>query len=161
LTTIGERVPSFSLPATGDQILTLGDFEGKRLVLYFYPKDHTEDCTNESRSFARVYPVLQASGVCVLGVSRDSVASHERFKQKFNLPFELASDSDLAMCRLFNVAVEKNLYGRMVKGIERSTFLIDEAGILVREWRKVKVKGHCDEVLAALGLPAEGVHSNS
>lgn len=146
----GKKAPDFSLPATGDKTLSLKDFKGAPLVLYFYPKDSTPGCTLESQDFRDAYPRLRAAGAAVVGVSRDSLASHERFKAKERLPFDLLSDADSTLCRAFDVIREKNMYGRKVVGIERSTFLIDRNGILRREWRKVRVKGHVDGVLGAV-----------
>ena len=138
------------VPATGEQMLGPGDFRGKIVVLYFYPKDNTPGCTNESRDFAANQAQFDATGAVVLGVSRDSVKSHENFRGKQELPFDLLSDADEALCNAFDVIKMKNMYGKQVRGIERSTFLIDADGVLRREWRKVKVPGHVDEVLAAV-----------
>ncbi|MBS0001604.1 MAG: peroxiredoxin [Thioalkalivibrio sp.] len=148
---IDQPVPTaIRLPATGDQTLGLGDFPGRRLVLYFYPKDATPGCTSESRDFAAQQEAFEAENTAIIGVSRDSVRSHERFRDKEGLPFDLLSDADEALCEAFDVIRMKNMYGKQVRGIERSTFLIDENGVLRREWRKVKVPGHVDEVLAAV-----------
>ena len=146
---IGEKVADFSVPATGDKSLSLSDFKDKNLVVYFYPKDNTPGCTLEGQDFRDHYPEFQAANTEILGVSRDSVNSHQRFREKQNFPFDLLADEDEALCRLFDVIHEKNMYGRKVMGIERSTFLIDAEGVLRAEWRKVKVKGHAEEVLAA------------
>ena len=142
-------VPALKLPATGDQTIDLKSLRGKNVVLYFYPKDSTPGCTTEGQDFAANYAKFKRSNTIVLGISRDSVASHEKFRAKYNFPFDLLSDADEKACSIFDVIKEKNMYGRKVMGIERSTFLIDVKGKLVREWRKVKVKGHVDEVLAA------------
>lgn len=142
-------VPALKLPATGDQTIDLKSLRGKNIVLYFYPKDSTPGCTTEGQDFAANYAKFKRSNTVVLGISRDSVASHEKFRAKYNFPFDLLSDADEKACSIFDVIKEKNMYGRKVMGIERSTFLIDVKGKLVREWRKVKVKGHVDEVLAA------------
>jgi peroxiredoxin Q/BCP len=142
-------VPALKLPATGDQTIELKSLRGKNVVLYFYPKDSTPGCTTEGQDFAANYAKFKRSNTVVLGISRDSVASHEKFRAKYNFPFDLLSDADEKACSIFDVIKEKNMYGRKVMGIERSTFLIDVKGKLVREWRKVKVKGHVDEVLAA------------
>jgi peroxiredoxin Q/BCP len=123
---------------------------GKALVLYFYPKDNTPGCTNEARDFALRHAQFGRAGAIVIGVSRDSLKSHEGFKTKFELPFELISDPDEALCAAFEVIKMKNMYGKQVRGIERSTFLIDGAGVLRRQWRGLKVPGHVDEVLAAV-----------
>lgn len=146
---IGKKVPDFSLPATGNQTLSLKDFEGKNLVLYFYPKDNTPGCTTESRDFRDAYRKFKRAGTEVLGVSRDGIRSHENFKSKQDLPFDLLSDKDETLCEAFDVIREKTLYGRKFMGVERSTFLIDGQGKLRQEWRKVRVKGHVDEVLTA------------
>lgn len=138
------------LPATGEQTLGLGDFSGRWVVLYFYPKDATPGCTNESRDFAALHSDFVAANAVILGVSRDSVASHERFRSKEELPFDLLADTDEQLCQAFDVMKMKNMYGKQVRGIERSTFLIDAQGVLRQEWRKVKVPGHADAVLAAL-----------
>jgi peroxiredoxin Q/BCP len=147
---VGSKVPDFKLPATGEQTIALSDFRGKNVVVYFYPKDSTPGCTREGQDFRdRIHSFRRRKSV-VLGISRDSVKSHENFKARQEFPFELLSDADEKVCRLFDVIREKNLYGRKVMGIERSTFLIDAAGVLRREWRKVKVAGHIDEVLEAI-----------
>ncbi len=153
----GQPVPDFTLEATGGKRISLSDFRGKKhVVLYFYPKDHTPGCTTEGRDFNAHYDEFQALDTEILGVSRDSVRTHENFKAKQGFRFDLLSDPDEVACRLFDVIKEKNMYGRKVMGIERSTFLIDKNGILVREWRKVKVKGHVEEVLAAVRELAQG-----
>ena len=146
---IGKKVAKFSLPATGDKTLSLDDFKGSKLVIYFYPKDNTPGCTLEGQDFRDRYPEFQKAGTAILGVSRDSVKSHENFKAKQNFPFDLLSDADEKLCGQFDVIHEKNMYGRKVMGVVRSTFLIDADGVLRQEWRKVRVKGHVDEVLAA------------
>lgn len=147
---VGSKVPEFSLPATGGQTIALSDYSGRNVVIYFYPKDSTPGCTTEGQDFRDRIGQFQQRNTAILGISRDSVRSHENFKAKQEFPFELLSDADETVCRLFDVIREKNMYGRKVMGIERSTFLIDERGILRREWRKVRVKGHADAVLAAL-----------
>jgi peroxiredoxin Q/BCP len=147
---IGGKVPDFTLPATGEQDIALSDFSGKRVVVYFYPKDSTPGCTTEGQDFRDKINTFRRRKTVVLGISRDSLKSHENFKAKQQFPFELLSDSDEKACRLFDVIKEKNMYGKKVMGIERSTFLIDEQGVLRREWRKVKVPGHVDEVLEAI-----------
>lgn len=146
----GKKVPAFKLPATGEQELGLADFKGRKLVLYFYPKDDTPGCTTEGQGFRDHYEAFREAGAEIIGVSRDSVAKHEKFKAKYDFPFELVSDPDETLCNIFNVMREKNMYGRKVMGVERSTFLIDEKGVLRREWRKVKVPGHVEEVLEAV-----------
>jgi peroxiredoxin Q/BCP len=147
---VGKAVPDFTIAATGDRQVRLSDLKGKNIVLYFYPKDNTSGCTQESCDFRDHHPAFRKLGTVVLGISRDSLASHEKFKAKFEFPFDLLSDGDEKLCRLFNVIREKNMYGKKVMGVERSTFLIDGGGILRREWRKVKVDGHVEEVLQAV-----------
>ena len=147
---VGKKVPDFTLPATGDQDISLSDFKGKNVVVYFYPKDSTSGCTTEGQNFRDKIATFRRRKTAILGVSRDSIKSHENFKEKQACPFELLSDIDEKLCKLFDVIKEKNMYGRKVMGIERSTFLIDDKGVLRREWRKVKVPGHVDEVLEAV-----------
>ncbi|MEW5756651.1 MAG: peroxiredoxin [Pseudomonadota bacterium] len=147
---IGEPVPDITLPATGDQRLTLSSLRGKHVVLYFYPKDSTPGCTQEGIDFRDNIAKFTRRNAIVLGVSRDSIKSHENFKAKQGFPFDLLSDAEEKLCALFDVIKMKNMYGKQVRGIERSTFLIDKNGILRQEWRKVKVAGHVDEVLEAL-----------
>jgi len=148
---IGKKVPDFSLPATGDQDIRLSALRGKRVVLYFYPKDSTPGCTTEGQDFRDRINTFRRRNTIVLGISRDSIRSHENFKAKQQFPFELLSDAEEQVCRLFDVIREKNMYGRKVMGVERSTFLIDETGKLRAQWRKVKVPGHVDAVLEAIG----------
>ena len=148
--TLGAAVPDFQLPATGDKSLSLSDFSGKKLLLYFYPKDNTPGCTQEGQAFRDNIQQFEALNTVILGVSRDSVKVHEGFKSKQAFPFDLLSDQDEQLCQLFDVIKMKNMYGKQVRGIERSTFLIDENGVLIHEWRKVKVKTHNDEVLQFL-----------
>lgn len=148
---VGKAVPDFSMPATGNQTIRLKDLRGKHVVVYFYPKDSTPGCTTESCDFGALHAKFRKKNAVILGVSRDSLASHEKFKAKFEFPFDLLSDGDEALCKLFDVIREKNMYGKKVFGIERSTFLIDPDGKLQREWRKVKVEGHAAEVLEAIG----------
>jgi peroxiredoxin Q/BCP len=147
---IGKKVPVFSLPATGGQTVTLAQFKGSKVVLYFYPKDSTPGCTREGQDFRDNLTKFTRAGAVVLGVSRDTLASHEKFKAKQSFNFELLSDTQETLCRIFDVIKEKNMYGKRVMGIERSTFLIDEKGVLRQEWRKVKVDGHAQEVLSAV-----------
>lgn len=147
---IGRVVPALKLPATGDQTIELKSLRGKNVILYFYPKDSTPGCTTEGQDFAANHAKFKRRNTVILGISRDSVASHEKFRSKYNFPFHLLSDSEEKACAIFDVIKEKNMYGRKVMGIERSTFLIDDKGKLRREWRKVKVKGHVDEVLESL-----------
>ena len=147
---IGKKVSPFSLPATGDKNVSLKDFKGTHLVIYFYPKDSTPGCTLEGQDFRDRYADFKKAGADVVGVSRDSLKAHENFRTRQAFPFDLLSDQDEALCRQFDVIHEKNMYGRKVMGIVRSTFLIDGNGVLQKEWRKVKVKGHVDEVLEAV-----------
>lgn len=147
---VGRKVPAFSAAATSDRKIRLADFKGSKLVIYFYPKDATPGCTLEGQDFRDQYRKFRAHNTYVLGVSRDSIASHEKFRDKQEFPFDLLADEDEKLCMLFDVIKQKNMYGRKMLGIERSTFLIDESGILRKEWRKVKVKGHVDEVLEAV-----------
>jgi peroxiredoxin Q/BCP len=146
---VGKKITAFKVTTTNTAKLTPKDLAGKPYVLYFYPKDHTPGCTLEGKDFRDQHANFQRLGVCVLGVSRDSLASHTRFQGKYALPFALIADTDESLCRQFDVIKEKNMYGRKVMGIERSTFLVDAAGVLRKEWRKVKVDGHVAEVLAA------------
>ena len=148
--TVGKKVPDFRLPATGDRDIALSDYLGKRVVVYFYPKDSTPGCTTEGQDFRARIHTFRRRNTVVLGISRDSVKSHENFKAKQQFPFDLLSDAEEKACRLFDVIREKNMYGKKVLGVERSTFLIDDQGVLRREWRKVKVAGHADEVLEAI-----------
>jgi peroxiredoxin Q/BCP len=141
-----QAVPEFELPSTGGKTFKLSDYSGKTLVIYFYPKDATPGCTTQGQQFRDLYPDFQAVNVEVFGISRDSLKSHENFKAKFNFPFELLSDIEELACNQFGVMKMKNLYGKQVRGIERSTFLIDQ-GILVKEWRGVRADGHANEVL--------------
>ncbi len=147
---LGQQVPDFELPATRNQTVKLSDLKGKYVVLYFYPKDHTPGCTQEGRDFRDHYQEFQSLGSEIYGVSRDSLKTHENFKAKQQLPFELISDREETLCKLFEVLKQKKMFGRDVLGIERSTFIIDPEGRLAAEWRKVKVKGHVDEVLDTL-----------
>ena len=149
MTSIGKKVKNFSIAATGNKTISLNDYKGKKVVLYFYPRDSTPGCTTEGQDFRDAKGRFTRQNTIILGVSRDSIKSHENFctKQKFN--FDLLSDADEALCTQFDVIKMKNMYGKQSLGVERSTFLIDEKGILKEEWRKVKVKGHVEEVLAA------------
>lgn len=144
------KAPGFELAATGGGTVKLSDLAGKRVVLYFYPKDSTPGCTREGQDFRDLHAKFRRANTVVFGISRDSVKSHDNFKAKQSFPFELLSDADEAACRAYDVIREKNMYGKKVLGIERSTFLIDEKGMLRREWRKVKVDGHAAEVLDAV-----------
>ncbi len=145
---LDKKVPNFSLPATGGASFNLADQAGKTVVIYFYPKDSTPGCTTQGQNFRDLHDQFAAANAVVLGISRDSLKSHENFKAKQGFPFELGSDTDEAVCTLFGVMKQKMMYGKQVRGIERSTFVIDGKGVLRREWRGVKVPGHVDEVLA-------------
>jgi peroxiredoxin Q/BCP len=146
---IGSKVPDFTLPSTGGKPWRLTEASGRKLVLYFYPKDNTSGCTREGQQFAELHAEFRKAKTIVLGVSPDSLALHDKFKAKFDFPFELLSDEAKKACTLFGVWKEKSMYGRKYMGVERSTFLIDAKGVLRQEWRKVKVDGHAAEVLAA------------
>ncbi len=150
MVSVGKKVAGFSVPATGDNTVSLMDYKGRNLVLYFYPKDSTPGCTLEGQNFRDKHETFREHNTVILGVSRDSLKAHENFKDKQGFPFELLSDQDETLCRQFDVIHEKNMYGRKYMGLVRSTFLIDGKGILQQEWRKVRVKGHVDEVLAAV-----------
>lgn len=141
-------LPDFSAPMTGGRTFRLADYRGRKIVLYFYPKDNTPGCTTESIHFRDLHPDFQAANAEVFGLSRDSIRSHEGFKAKLDLPFELISDTDESICRQFEVIKTKMMYGKKVIGIDRSTFAIDASGRLVKEWRGVKVSDHVEEVLA-------------
>jgi peroxiredoxin Q/BCP len=145
--TIGETVPDIELPATGGGNIKLSDYRGRNLVLFFYPKASTPGCTQEGKDFRDAIEQFRALNTEVLGASRDGIKAQENFKSKQTFPFDLLSDKDEALCKLFDVIKLKKMYGRESLGIERSTFLIDTEGVLRREWRKVKVKGHVAEVL--------------
>jgi thioredoxin-dependent peroxiredoxin len=147
---VGERAPDFTLPADDGRKVSLKSFRGKKVVLYFYPKDDTTGCTKEACSFRDNLGRVTSKSAVVLGVSRDDTKSHVKFKDKYHLNFPLLSDDDGQVTTAYDVWKRKNLYGREYFGIERSTFLIDEAGSIAKIWRKVKVEGHTDEVLAAL-----------
>lgn len=144
--TQGQPIPNFSFNATNGLSGELKNYSGKIIVVYFYPKDNTPGCTNESKAFRDLYPEFQKVGVEIFGVSRDSLASHEKFKQKYELPFELISDPDETLCNLFEVIRPKVMFGKSLIGLIRSTFVIDKNGNLAKAWRKVKVKGHAEEV---------------
>ena len=148
------QVPNFSAAMTGSVPFQLNEYAGKTLVIYFYPKDNTPGCTTKSIAFRELHDKFQASNALIFGLSRDSIRSHDGFKAKLELPFELISDPDEAICTLFNVMKLKNMYGKQVRGIERSTFVIDGSGKLVKEWRGVKVVGHVDEVLEFVSAQA-------
>ena len=145
----GSKVPDFTLPATGGGSWRLRAMAGEKLVIYFYPKDMTSGCTQESQDFRDLHGAFRKAAVRIVGVSRDSLASHEKFKARDKLPFELLADEDSKVSKLFDVIHEKSMYGRKYLGVVRSTFLLDGAGVLRQEWRKVKVPGHAEEVLEA------------
>lgn len=144
---VNEIVPDFSAPMTSGKTFELSAYAGKKIVLYFYPKDNTPGCTTEGIRFRELYPQFQQANTEIVGVSRDSLRSHESFKAKLEMPFELASDPEEQLCELFGVMKMKLMYGKRVRGVERSTFVIDAGGRLVKEWRGVRVPGHVDEVL--------------
>ena len=144
---LNQAVEDFSLPGTGRITFKLSDARGRPVVIYFYPKDNTPGCTTEAQQFRDLHAEFEKLGCPVLGVSRDSLASHESFKANLGLPFELLSDEDERVCRQFGVIKTKNMYGKQVEGIERSTFVIDAEGVLRAQWRGVKVAGHAQEVL--------------
>jgi thioredoxin-dependent peroxiredoxin len=145
----GDTAPDFDLPADGGGRVRLADFKGKALVLYFYPKDDTSGCTNQAKGFSELAGAFAEAGAAVVGVSKDPVKSHDRFKAKYGLTFPLGSDADGAAVEAYGVWVEKSLYGRKYMGVDRSTFLIDADGRIAKVWRKVKVPGHVAQVLAA------------
>lgn len=147
---LNKTVADFTSAATDGKSVQLKSLRGKKVVLYFYPKDSTPGCTTEGQDFRDLHAKFKRAGAVILGASRDSLPSHEKFKEKLKLPFDLLSDPDEKLCRQFDVIREKSLYGRKFLGVERSTFLIDEKGKLREEWRKVKVKGHAQEVLEAV-----------
>ena len=155
LLNIGDAVTDFEALSTGAKAFKLSDLRGQNIVIYFYPKDHTPGCTQEGLAFRDAYEKFTALNAVILGVSRDSIKMHESFKAKQAFPFELLSDPDEALCTLFDVIKMKAMYGKQVRGIERSTFLIDSNGVLIHEWRKVKVKNHCEDVLTVLSAVFE------
>jgi peroxiredoxin Q/BCP len=150
---LARKVPDFSAASTAGEF-RLSQLHGQVVVLYFYPKDSTPGCTTESQDFAAAHARFVKAGATVIGISRDSLASHEKFRAKYELPFALLSDPEEALCTLFGVMKQKNMYGKMVRGIERSTFLIDSGGVLRQEWRGVKIPGHVDAVLEAVAALA-------
>jgi peroxiredoxin Q/BCP len=147
---VGDKAPDFDLPADGGGQVRLADFKDRKLVLYFYPKDDTSGCTSEAQAFTAAAADFAAAGAVVVGVSKDSVKSHDKFKAKYGLDLTLGSDPDGAMVEAYGVWVEKSMYGRKYMGIDRSTYVIDGEGRISRLWRKVKVPGHVEEVLAAV-----------
>jgi len=146
---IGKKAPQFTLEGTGGS-WSLSDAAGSAVVIYFYPRDNTPGCTQEGEDFAAAYPLFKKAKALIFGISADSMASHEKFKEKMGFPFELLSDPDKKICKLYDVIQEKSMYGKKFLGIERSTFLIDGKSVLRQEWRKVKVNGHAAAVLAAV-----------
>ena len=148
---VGDKAPNFKMPTDGGGEVSLKGLEGRKVVLYFYPKDDTPGCTKEACGFRDALPDFSALDATIIGVSKDSVAKHDKFKAKYELPFTLASDEDGKLCEAYGTWVEKSMYGRKYMGIDRATFLIDENGVLRAEWRKVKVPGHVDEVLKIAG----------
>ncbi len=146
----GAKAPDFTLPTDGGGTVSLAKLKGKRVVLYFYPKDDTSGCTAEACGFRDIFPNFRKADAAVIGVSRDSAASHDKFKKKYQLPFTLAADTEGKVTEKYGVWVEKSMYGRKYMGIERATFLIDEKGVIRNVWHKVKVTGHVDEVMKAL-----------
>lgn len=144
---LDSKIPDFSLPATSGTTFQLAEHSGKIVVIYFYPKDSTPGCTTQGQNFRDLHGEFAAANAVILGISRDSLKSHENFKAKQEFPFELGADTDEAVCNLFGVMKMKNMYGKQVRGVERSTFVIDRNGVLRREWRGVKVPGHVQEVL--------------
>lgn len=148
--TVGDKAPAFNLPTDGGGTLALKDLKGKTVVLYFYPKDDTPGCTTEAQGFRDAIKDFEKAGAVIVGASKDSVARHDKFKAKYDLPFHLVSDEDGTLCEAYGVWVEKNMYGRKYMGIQRATFLIDGTGVIREIWPKVKVKEHTAEVLAAV-----------
>lgn len=148
---LNQPAPDFTLTATNNQTVKLSELKGKNVILYFYPKDCTSGCTLEGQNFRDNYKKFTALNTVIFGISRDTLKLHEKFKAEQNFPFELISDAEEKACQIYDVIKDKIMYGKKVRGIERSTFLIDKAGILRREWRKVKVDGHVEDVLKAIG----------
>ena len=144
---VGKKAPVFKGECTGNKLADLSEHKGQKVILYFYPKDNTPGCTSEGQDFRDLFKEFKKLNAVIYGLSRESIKSHENFKLKQSFPFELISDMDEKICKQYDVIKEKSMYGRKYMGIERSTFLIDENGKLVQEWRKVKVKGHVEEVL--------------
>ena len=147
LLAVGSKAPEFTTIDQDGKKRSLSDFQGKKLILYFYPKDNTPGCTTEGQNFRDLHPQFEKLGCAIYGVSRDSLKSHESFKAKMGFPFDLLSDAEETACRLYDVIRMKNMYGKKVRGIERSTFAVDSRGVVRREWRGVKVPGHVEEVL--------------
>jgi peroxiredoxin Q/BCP len=149
-TILGQSAPDIQFSSTSPHVKRFSELRGEALVIYFYPKDNTSGCTCEAENFRDCYSDFQKHRVNILGISRDSLSSHQKFKEKLNLPFDLISDKEEILCQWFQVIKDKKMYGKSVRGIERSTFLIDAEGILQRQWRGVKVPGHVAEVLSAI-----------
>ncbi len=147
---IGDKAPDFSLPTDGGGNITLSDFKGQKVIIYFYPKDDTSGCTKEACAFNDNLSNFEKLGVKIIGISKDSPQKHDKFKEKYGLKFTLASDEECKICEKYGTWVEKSMYGRKYMGIERSTFLIDEDGKIKKIWRKVKVKNHVDDVLESI-----------
>ena len=147
---IGTKIKNFKAEMSGKNDFNLADYKGQKIVIYFYPRDNTPGCTSEGEDFRDNYKSFEEKNTKIFGVSKDSLKSHENFKNKFNFPFELISDPDEKICKIFDVIKEKSMYGKKYMGIERSTFLIDSDGKLLKEWRKVKVKGHAEDVLSSI-----------
>ena len=147
---IGTKIKNFKAEMSGKNDFNLADYKGQKIVIYFYPRDNTPGCTSEGEDFRDNYMLFKKKNTKIFGVSKDSLKSHESFKDKFNFPFELISDPDEKVCKIFDVIKEKSMYGKKYMGIERSTFLIDSDGKLLKEWRKVKVKGHVEDVLTSI-----------
>lgn len=146
----GDKAPDFTLPTDGGGSVALAKLKGSKVILYFYPKDDTSGCTAEACGFRDTFPNFRKIDAAIIGISKDSVASHDKFKKKYELPFTLASDTEGKVCERYGTWIEKSMYGRKYMGIDRATFLIDEKGVIRHIWRKVKVPGHVEEVLAAL-----------
>jgi peroxiredoxin Q/BCP len=155
---VNGSVPDFSAAMTGGQTFTLSEHQGSNVVLYFYPKDNTPGCTTESIAFRELHPQFMEANTKIFGISRDSLRSHEGFKSKLGLPFDLISDADEAVCNLFKAIKMKMMYGKQVRGIERSTFVIDASGRLVKQWRGLKVASHVDAVLEFVKTASDGSH---
>ena len=147
---VGNKIKNFKAEMTGEKDFDLSDYSGQHIVIYFYPRDNTPGCTSEGEDFRDNFKIFTKKKTKIFGVSKDSLKSHDGFKDKFNFPFELISDPDEKICKLFDVIKEKNMYGKKYMGIERSTFLIGPDGKLLKEWRKVKVKGHVAEVISSI-----------
>ena len=147
---IGSKLKNFTAEMTGGEKFKLSSYKGKNLVIYFYPRDNTPGCTSEGEDFRDNFKSFEKKNTKIFGISKDSLKTHEGFKKKFNFPFELIADVDEKVCSIFDVIKEKSMYGKKYMGIERSTFLINFEGKLIKEWRKVKVKGHVEEVLSSL-----------